>query len=115
NTYYHTLSVIGEKLSIIELKVLQSLLEIDLFQELSSQYPVLFLIDDTLQPKYGKKFAHVKVLHDHALHIGKAYVNALDFVTLGIAFPIQGKKQVEYIMFPFSMRMYIPGGKSKLN
>lgn len=41
---------------------------IDLFQELSSQYPVLFLIDDTLQPKYGKKFAHVKVLHDHALH-----------------------------------------------
>ena len=55
NTYYHTLSVIGEKLGIIELKVLQSLLEIDRFQELSSQYPVLFLIDDTLQPKYGKK------------------------------------------------------------
>ncbi|MEO5299740.1 recombinase family protein [Enterococcus cecorum] len=26
------------------------------------------IIDDTLQPKYGKKFAHVKVLHDHALH-----------------------------------------------
>ena len=68
NTYYHTLSVIGEKLGILELKVLQSLLEIDRFQELSSQYPVLFLIDDTLQPKYGKKFAHVKVLHDHALH-----------------------------------------------
>lgn len=48
--------------------MLASLLEIDLFQELSSQYPVLFLIDDTLQPKYGKKFAHVKVLHDYALH-----------------------------------------------
>ena len=26
------------------------------------------IIDDTLQPKYGKKFVHVKVLHDHALH-----------------------------------------------
>ncbi|MGO5436250.1 IS701 family transposase [Enterococcus cecorum] len=114
NTYYHTLSVIGEKLGILELKVLQSLLEIDRFQELSSQYPVLFLIDDTLQPKYGKKFAYVKVLHDHALHTGKAYVNTHDFVTLGIAFPIQSGKQVEYIMFPFSMRMYIPGGKSKL-
>lgn len=42
-------------------------------------------------------------------------MNAHDFVTLGIAFPIQGKKQVEYILFPFSMRIYIPGGKSKLN
>lgn len=31
NTYYHTLSVIGEKLGILELKVLQSLLEIDRF------------------------------------------------------------------------------------
>ncbi|MDM8183876.1 hypothetical protein [Enterococcus cecorum] len=41
-------------------------------------------------------------------------MNAHDFVTLGIAFPIQSGKQVEYIMFPFSMRMYIPGGKSKL-
>ena len=48
--------------------MLASLLEIDLLQELSSQYPVLFLIDDTLQPKYGKKFVYVKVLHDHALH-----------------------------------------------
>ena len=42
--------------------MLASLLEIDLFQELSSQYPVLFLIDDTLQPKYGKKFAQLKAL-----------------------------------------------------
>ena len=59
--------------------MLASLLEIDLFQELSSQYPVLFLIDDTLQPKYGKKFVYVKVLHDHALHNSQKSPLAVSF------------------------------------
>lgn len=86
NTYYHTLEVIGEKLSVLELKVLQDLLNLNLFDELSCKSPVLFPIDDTLQPKYGKKFAHVKILHDLALHTGKAYVNTYDFITLGIYF-----------------------------
>lgn len=75
---------------------------------------MLFPIDDALQPKYGKKFAHVKILHDHALHTGKAYVNTYDFITLGIVFPIQSENHVEYIMFPFSMFMYVPDGPYKL-
>lgn len=41
-------------------------------------------------------------------------MNAHDFVTLGIAFPIKSESRVEYMMFPFSMRMYIPDGPSKL-
>lgn len=71
NTYYHTLEVIDEKLSILELKTLQSPLSIDALQALSDEYSILFLIDDTLQPKYGKQFEHVKILHNHALHTGK--------------------------------------------
>lgn len=47
------------------------------------------------------------------MHTGKVYVNAHSFVTLTIAFPIKNDSKVEYVMFPFAMRMYIPGQNTK--
>lgn len=114
NTYYHTLKVLGEKLDILEFSVVQWILSFDTITGTSKEYPILFFADDTIQPKYGKKFEYVKVLHDHAMHTGKVYVNAHSFVTLTIAFPIKNDSKVEYVMFPFAMRMYIPDQKTKL-
>ncbi|WP_017867914.1 IS701 family transposase, partial [Ligilactobacillus pobuzihii] len=108
---------VGAKLSELELCVLRQLFKLPHLTELLKQYPILFLVDDTLQPKFGKKFEHVKVLHDHARHLGKEFVNAHDFVTLAVAFPMRAPaepRSVQYLMVPFACRMYQPEGDSKL-
>ena len=117
NSYYHTLEKVGSKLSELELCVLRQLFKLPHLTGLLEEYPLLFLVDDTLQPKFGKKFEHVKILHDHARHLGKEFVNAHDFVTLAVAFPLRDPAEpqsVQYFMVPFACRMYQPAGDSKL-
>ncbi|GAW64968.1 hypothetical protein Lacidipiscis_02195 [Ligilactobacillus acidipiscis] len=117
NSYYHTLEIVGAKLNKLEVCVLYQLWQLPQLTELLAQYPLLFLVDDTLQPKLGQKFAHVKVLHDHARHRGQEFVNAHDFVTLALAFPLRKPNEpqsVQYFMVPFACHMYQPDGDSKL-
>ncbi|GAW65092.1 hypothetical protein Lacidipiscis_02321 [Ligilactobacillus acidipiscis] len=117
NSYYHTLEIVGAKLNKLEVCVLYQLWQLPQLTELLAQYPLLFLVDDTLQPKFGQKFAHVKVLHDHARHRGQEFVNAHDFVTLALAFPLRKPHEpqsVQYFMVPFACHMYQPDGDSKL-
>ncbi|MEE5988839.1 transposase [Ligilactobacillus equi] len=75
---------------------------------------MLFFADDTIQPKYGTKFEYIKILHDHAMHTGKLYVNGHCFVALTVAFPMIVDNEGEYFMFPFAMRMYGRTNQSKL-
>lgn len=59
----------------------------------------------------------MKILHDHARHLGKEFVNAHDFVTLAVAFPIRDPadpQSVKCFMALFACRMYQPAGASKL-
>lgn len=87
NSYYHILEKVGFKLVELELCVLRQLFQLPRLTKLLEQYPILFLVDDTFQPKLGKKFGHVKIVHDHARHVGKEFVNVHGFVTLAVAFP----------------------------
>lgn len=80
------LEKVGSKLSELELCFLWQLFQLPHLTKLLEQYPILFLVDDTLQPKLGKKFKHVKILHNHACHLDKGLINAHDFVTLAVAF-----------------------------
>ena len=49
---------------------------------------VFLSVDDTTVPKFGKKFDAVSVLHDHACHTGKSYVNGHCFVSLTLSVPV---------------------------
>ncbi|HJE96016.1 MAG TPA: hypothetical protein K8V00_00215 [Ligilactobacillus acidipiscis] len=66
------------------------------------------MVDDTLRPKFVKKFEDVKILHDHARHLGKEFVNAHDFVTLAVAFPMRDPAEPQtahYFMVPARRRL----------
>lgn len=60
--------------------LLMCLFQLPHLTELLEEYSLLFLVDDMLQSKFGKKFEYVQILHDHARHLRK------EFVTLAVAF-----------------------------
>ncbi|WP_296820864.1 hypothetical protein [uncultured Megasphaera sp.] len=66
--------------------------------------PVFLSVDDTTVPKFGKKFDAVFLLHDHACHTGKPYVNGHCFVSLTLSVPVlnqhEGKAPLIRWRFP---------------
>lgn len=52
-----------------------------LIPELLESQPVFLCIDDTMVPKFGKKFENASKLFDHAVHNGSNYLNGHCFVT----------------------------------
>ncbi len=55
--------------------------------------PVFLIVDDTTVPKFGKKFDAVSLLHDHACHTGKTYVNGHCFVSLALSVPVLSQRE----------------------
>lgn len=49
--------------------------------------PVFLSVDDTTVPKFGKKFDAASLLHDHARHTGKPYMNSHCFASLTLSVP----------------------------
>ena len=81
--------------------------------------PVFLSIDDTTVPKFGKKSDAVSVLHDHACHTGKPYVNGHCFVSLTMSVPAlnqcEGKATLIRYVSPFSRRIPdVDEGKTRL-
>lgn len=73
--------------------------------------PVFLSIDDTTVPKFGKKSDAVSVLHDHACHTGKPYVNGHCFVSLTMSVPAlnqcEGKATlIRYVAVSVGYRMW---------
>lgn len=59
-------------------------------EKLSSQ-PVFLCIDDTMAPKFGKKFEDVSKIFDHAAHNGSNYLNGHCFVSVMLCVPVWNK------------------------
>lgn len=80
------------------------------------EYPVFVLTDDTLIEKFGKKFAHVELLFDHAAHDGRQYKNGHCFVSLMLCVPVgrDEKGNVVYLPVPLEHRIWKKDGDSKL-
>lgn len=79
--------------------------------------PCFLLVDDTLVPKFGRKFAHVGVLFDHADHDGKPYKNGHCFVCIALCVPIgvdEDGVSLKYLSLPLVLRLWVKGGTSKL-
>ena len=80
-------------------------------------YPCFLLLDDTLIPKFGKSFDHVRTLFDHAAkEKHRRYINGHCFVSLSLGFPMfQGRERfVEWITVPLCCRVW-DGQKTKLD
>ena len=72
--------------------------------------PVFLCVDDTTIVKFGKKFADVSILHDHALHTGKPFVNGHCYVSLTLCVPVfndtNEEQSIAYVPIPLGYHMW---------
>ena len=71
-----------------------------------SYHPVFLCLDDTMTPKFGKKFENVSKLYDHAAHNGSSYLNGHCFVSLMLCVPVWKNKKISYLSIPLGYRMW---------
>ena len=71
------------------------------------KYTTIFLaVDDTLQAKFGKKFACYFKLFDHTSKNETSYLNGHCFVSLAINIPVFIGKTARYLTIPVGYRLY---------
>ena len=111
NCYYRACAV--AKLADNAFLVTSTRLALGLIPDALRNEPVFLSTDDTIVVKFGKHFEQVSILHDHALHTGKPYVNGHAFVSLMLCVPIikehNGKACISYVAVPLGYRMWIKG------
>ena len=74
-------------------------------KDLNSQ-PVFLCIDDTIIPKFGKKFDNVSKLFDHAAHNGSNYLNGHCFVSVLLCVSVWNSGKIVYQSFPLGYRIW---------
>ena len=75
------------------------------------------IVDDTLVPKFGRKFDLVGTLFDHADHDGRPYKNGHCMVCIALSVPVgrnRKSKQIIYLSVPLILKIWEKGGPSKL-
>ena len=107
NSYYRALR--NETVTSRSLRLQTAALACSLIPAALQNEPVFLSIDDTTVPKFGKKFDAVSLLHDHACHTGKPYVNGHCFVSLTLSVPILSQKEgkaplIRYLEIPVGCR-----------
>ena len=81
-------------------------MSLKLIPEKLSLQPVFLCIDDTMAPKFGKKFEDVSKLSDHAAHNGSNYLNGHCFVSVMPCVPVWDKNRIHYLSVPLGYRMW---------
>ena len=116
NTLYHALSYAKRPLKRAFDRVIARML----FRAVPTHLrgcPVFLCVDDTLVPKFGRKFDWVGTLFDHAAHDGKPYKNAHCFVCIALAVPAGTDPKTgtpRYLSVPLRLCLWKKGGPSKL-
>lgn len=67
---------------------------------------IYLMVDDTLQPKFGKKFECCGTLFDHADHSGSPYKNGHCFVSLAMGLPLLIDGCIKYVNIPIGCKLY---------
>lgn len=109
NSYYRTLR--NETVTSRSLRLQTAALACSLIPAVLQNEPVFLSVDDTTVPKFGKKFDAVSLLHDHACHTGKTYVNGHCFVSLTLSVPVLSPREgkaplIRYLAIPVGYRMW---------
>ena len=81
-------------------------LSLKLIPEKLQSQPVFLCVDDTMVPKFGKKFEDVSKLFDHAAHNGSNYLNGHCFVSVMLCVPVWAKNRIHYLSVPLGYRMW---------
>ena len=81
-------------------------LSLKLIPEKLQSQPVFLCIDDTMVPKFGKKFEDISKLFDHAAHNGSNYLNGHCFVSVMACVPVWNKGRIHYLCVPLGYRMW---------
>jgi hypothetical protein len=67
--------------------------------------PILLLLDDTLQAKFGTKFECYSTMFDHAKHNGSSYLKGHCFVALAVCVPVIVGNSIKYLTVPIRFRL----------
>lgn len=87
---------------------------LDIIPEKLKDEKVFLIIDDTLQEKFGNKFAGHNSFFDHVRRNNSSYLKGNTFVCLAISIPVsQSKDGIIYKTIPIGFRLY-KKDKSKL-
>jgi len=103
NSYYYLLTYTQiplEKFALITVKIALSLIP-----ESLRQMPILLIIDDTLQEKFGTHFECYKKFFDHASRNNSNYLNGHCFVALTICIPVIISNEIQYLHIPVRFRL----------
>jgi len=103
NSYYHLLSY--AKLPLDKFAEVTLRMAIGIMDEKTAKLPVLLLLDDTLQAKFGTKFECYSTIFDHAKHNGSSYLKGHCFVALAICVPVMLGKSIKYLTVPIRFRL----------
>jgi hypothetical protein len=103
NAYYYLLTYTELPLDKFAEVTIQK--AISIIDEKLTKLPVLLLIDDTLQAKFGTKFECCSKMFDHAKHNGSSYLLGHCFVALAICVPVRVENTVKYLSIPIRFRL----------
>jgi len=76
-----------------------------LIDAIHTKIPILLLLDDTVQAKYGTKFECYSTMFDHARHNGSSYLKGHCFVALTICVPVVAGGSLQYLNIPIRFRV----------
>ena len=103
NSYYYLLSYVTLPLdAFLKVTVRKAVALIP--KELAG-LPVLLVIDDTLQAKFGTHFECYQTMFDHARHNGSSFLKGHCFVALTINVPVVIGKEIRYLSVPLAFRL----------
>jgi len=103
NAYYHLMTYSALPLEQFgEITIRKAL---GIIEEKHRKLPVLLLLDDTLQAKFGTKFECYTKMFDHAKHNGSSYLSGHCFVALALCVPVSMGNSMKYLTVPIRFRL----------
>jgi len=112
NSLYYFLSYSSWNLNNLMIKTTE--IALSLIPENLADEKIYLIIDDTLQEKFGDKFAGCQSFFDHVGRNNSSYLKGNSFVALAISIPVSaGEDEINYLSIPLGFRLY-KKEKSKL-
>ena len=105
NSFYYFLADDSLDLSKMAIMTLSKALTL-IAPHIRDKVTIYLIVDDTLQPKFGKCFECCSTLFDHADHSGRPYKNGHCFVSLALALPLLIHNRIRYINIPIGCKLY---------
>jgi len=103
NAYYYLLTYTEMPLDKFASVTIRKALSV--VEEKCRKLPVVLIVDDTLQAKFGTKFECYSTMFDHARHDGSSYLSGHCFVALTICVPVVIDGRVQYLNVPVRFRL----------